>query len=250
MRITDIVEKVRDEFEKLAGVVKAPPSRNDITEFNNLHDELIRAVQRGKTNIDGESFVAVDYCFHLSAPDFAALQKDGLEKVRIQRLVRRLGQYVLDKKLNTNGKKLSVRFEPDTSIAAGHLRVEWRFTEFDPRKATRHNVGATRAELLVRDGPNAGQRFEINQPHTTLGREDPDKRTDIELTHAGANRAVGRGHAVIDLTPSGFTITETNGENGTWVDGHKLVPGEPYSLRNSSEIVLAKAIHIDFHIIN
>ena len=66
--------------------------------------------------------------------------------------------------------------------------------------------------LVVRKGPQLGERFYIDQEKLTVGR-DPD--SDIFLN----DMTVSRSHAVLMLSQGSVTVTDAGSLNGTYVNG-------------------------------
>ena len=66
-----------------------------------------------------------------------------------------------------------------------------------------------------------------------VGRADPDAafRPELDLTpFDGLERGVSRRHATIQWAAGGFVIIDQHSNNGTWLDGVRLVPGYAYQL--------------------
>jgi pSer/pThr/pTyr-binding forkhead associated (FHA) protein len=102
--------------------------------------------------------------------------------------------------------------------------------------------------LLVRDSVepivlNPGER-------TTIGRMDlrRPERPDIDLTaYGGMEKGVSRIHAAVEPKGNLLTLIDLGSSNGTYLNGHRLPPNEPYTLREGDEIHLGKmVIHIYF----
>lgn len=66
--------------------------------------------------------------------------------------------------------------------------------------------------LIVRKGPQLGERFYIDQDKLTVGR-DPD--SDIFLN----DMTVSRSHAVLTMADHSVTVTDAGSLNGTYVNG-------------------------------
>ena len=66
-----------------------------------------------------------------------------------------------------------------------------------------------------------------------IGRTDPDAAFSPELDLTpfdGLERGVSRRHATIQWAAGGFVIIDQHSNNGTWLDGVRLVPGYAYQL--------------------
>ncbi len=66
--------------------------------------------------------------------------------------------------------------------------------------------------LVVRKGPQPGERFFIDRPRLTIGR---DPESDIFLN----DMTVSRMHAVVEQIGSTVTVTDAGSLNGTYVNG-------------------------------
>ena len=78
-----------------------------------------------------------------------------------------------------------------------------------------------------------------------LGREIPKVSTTIPYVdfadYSGYLKGVSRAHARLNVTPEHYlTITDLSSSNGTFVNGHRLTPHEPYNLKDSDLIQLGK----------
>jgi pSer/pThr/pTyr-binding forkhead associated (FHA) protein len=76
-------------------------------------------------------------------------------------------------------------------------------------------TGAASAEgpaLVVRKGPQPGERFFIERPRLTIGR---DPESDIFLN----DMTVSRMHAVVELIGDSVKVTDAGSLNGTYVNG-------------------------------
>jgi pSer/pThr/pTyr-binding forkhead associated (FHA) protein len=69
--------------------------------------------------------------------------------------------------------------------------------------------------LIVRGGPNAGSRYWLEDPVTTLGRHP---KSDIFLD----DRTVSRDHAVIRHSAAGYDVTDVGSLNGTYLDQQRV----------------------------
>ncbi len=79
----------------------------------------------------------------------------------------------------------------------------------------------------------------------TLGRSDRQSQLTphIDLaTFDALELGVSRLHAVIDHTLDGATITDLGSTNGTYLNGKKLEPQEPYIMQYSDELRLGRLI--------
>lgn len=72
-----------------------------------------------------------------------------------------------------------------------------------------------------------------------IGRADPAAATppELDLTlYQGYERGVSRRHATIESCAPGVVLTDRNSSNGTWLNGYRLRPGEPYLLPDQAQV--------------
>ncbi|WP_116113540.1 FHA domain-containing protein [Austwickia chelonae] len=86
------------------------------------------------------------------------------------------------------------------------------------------------ALLLVLRGPNAGARFLLDAPLTTVGRH-PD--SDIFLDDV----TVSRKHALFEQEGDAFVVRDVGSLNGTYVNRERI---ERMSLRTGDEVQIGK----------
>jgi pSer/pThr/pTyr-binding forkhead associated (FHA) protein len=84
--------------------------------------------------------------------------------------------------------------------------------------------------LVVKRGPNAGSRFLLNQPATSVG---SDPASDIYLDDV----TVSRRHAEFHCDGSRFRLIDVSGLNGTYVNRE---PVRTAQLDNGDEITIGK----------
>ena len=82
--------------------------------------------------------------------------------------------------------------------------------------------------LLVRQGPNPGQIYQLEKTDLSIGR---DIGNDIVINDA----EVSRKHARLTLVGDRYKIEDLNSTNGTYIDGQKLIG--PHVLA-SGEIIM------------
>ena len=70
--------------------------------------------------------------------------------------------------------------------------------------------------LVVRQGPNPGQVFELDRNEVSIGR---DIANDIVINDA----EVSRKHARLTLEADRYKIEDLNSTNGTYIDGQRLI---------------------------
>jgi len=112
------------------------------------------------------------------------------------------------------------------------------FADFDARTVISmtdsSKIDLNVAALYVMDGPVRMLQIPITKEHFVMGR-NPN-----EVDHYFEDKGISRIHAVIDLSGSGYTITDKGSSGGTYLNGARLNPGTPAELRNGDEVVLYK----------
>jgi CRP-like cAMP-binding protein len=83
------------------------------------------------------------------------------------------------------------------------------------------------------------QVYSIGEGETLLGRYDPvtEQRPDVDLSDLDLKRSVSRRHARLLLDDGVWSVVEEIGAlNGTFVNGEKLVTGQPHPLNDGDEL--------------
>jgi pSer/pThr/pTyr-binding forkhead associated (FHA) protein len=86
------------------------------------------------------------------------------------------------------------------------------------------------AVLIVRSGPQAGDRFALSAAETRLGRH-PDSEIMLD------DITVSRRHASIEQTPEGYVVTDAGSLNGTYVNQERI---ERAVLHHGDELQVGK----------
>jgi hypothetical protein len=86
------------------------------------------------------------------------------------------------------------------------------------------------AVLIVRSGPQAGDRFPLSTGETRLGRH-PDSEIMLD------DITVSRRHAAIENTPEGYVVTDAGSLNGTYVNQERI---ERAVLHHGDELQVGK----------
>ncbi len=84
-----------------------------------------------------------------------------------------------------------------------------------------------------------GTPFPLTGPDTLVGRADPRTRfqPDIELSGVDTHRSLSRRHVRLKQEGEAFVIIEEpKVANGTFVNGQRLAPGVPVTLRDGDEV--------------
>jgi pSer/pThr/pTyr-binding forkhead associated (FHA) protein len=108
--------------------------------------------------------------------------------------------------------------DPDaTECSSCGAALKGATASFEPIGGTEEApvAGAAPAEgpvLVVRKGPQPGERFFIDRPRLTIGR---DPESDIFLN----DMTVSRMHAVIEQIGTTVKVTDAGSLNGTYVNG-------------------------------
>jgi pSer/pThr/pTyr-binding forkhead associated (FHA) protein len=86
------------------------------------------------------------------------------------------------------------------------------------------------AVLIVRSGPQAGDRFALSAAETRLGRH-PDSEIMLD------DITVSRRHAAIEHTPEGYVVSDAGSLNGTYVNQERI---ERAVLHHGDELQVGK----------
>jgi hypothetical protein len=91
---------------------------------------------------------------------------------------------------------------------------------------------------------NAQSTIIVDKQDMILGREDPGSRpTPGDLSRFDAYAlGVSRNHAQITYEEGRYILQDLGSANGTWVNGHRLLPRIPYQLKNEDLIWLGKLV--------
>lgn len=90
--------------------------------------------------------------------------------------------------------------------------------------------------LVVRQGPHAGQVFELQQPSYTIGRS---KDNDLQIDDV----QVSRRHATLTLTPGGYVLQDQGSTNGTFVNNRRITA--PIAIQPGDVIGFGNSVLID-----
>lgn len=119
------------------------------------------------------------------------------------------------------------------------------FSQEKPQTEATIAVGATPKTQLASAAPavwgylvlSDGTQIELSETRLSLGRalpESSDVKPDINLYTLPESGTVSRVHAVIERTPTGYTLTDLKSTNLTRVNGQTLSPNAPVPLENGS----------------
>lgn len=110
---------------------------------------------------------------------------------------------------------------------------------FAPVVSELHDVAGEDVEgpvLVVRKGPQPGEKFFIDRPQLNVGR---DPESDIFLN----DMTVSRAHAVLEMAGSTVTVRDVGSLNGTYVNG-VIVDSAPLS---SGDVVQIGTFQMAFY---
>ncbi len=113
-----------------------------------------------------------------------------------------------------------------------------------PAFATPANNGYNRGVLLVRTGPSAGLRYEINAPRIIVGRRSPSSSVDVPMMQIDDAR-ISRNHLEIFARPDGLYVRDMGSANGTWLNDRQL-GGDPMRLEDGAEIHVSPDTMLNF----
>jgi pSer/pThr/pTyr-binding forkhead associated (FHA) protein len=102
--------------------------------------------------------------------------------------------------------------------------------------------------LVVKDGPQANQDFQILRLPAVIGRENPKSSPDILFKHCDEYRLVSRQHAIIDYFGGRFVLREANAQNSTSVNGQRVDANASAGLKDGDEIILGGKVRLSFKI--
>jgi hypothetical protein len=92
------------------------------------------------------------------------------------------------------------------------------------------------ASLIVKrgDAEDVGKIFNLNSPHTVVGRLTSQNKPDIELSAD----VISRQHLEIVQQGSKYWVKDLGSTNGTMLNDDRIVPGNIYELKHNARIGL------------
>jgi DNA-binding winged helix-turn-helix (wHTH) protein len=93
------------------------------------------------------------------------------------------------------------------------------------------------AMLILQDDAGQGRHWSLNRPEMYIGRQED---CDIVLD----DRKVSRQHARVVRDARGYTLTDLNSKNGTFVNGEPL--SEEHRLEDGDEVQIAVSFRLTF----
>lgn len=140
-----------------------------------------------------------------------------------------------------NGNRL---FQPVAQSASQETRHQTFFNGFDEKTPTSSAPTLTphdpefaysKAWLVMKDGPNSGQKFPIFWDEISIGREE----TNAVVV---SDQAVSLKHAKIKRLKDTYMLFDLVSENGTFLNGKKLL--RPKTLCDWDEIKIGRTVFI------
>ena len=99
---------------------------------------------------------------------------------------------------------------------------------------------------MVRTGPSAGLRYEINAPRIIVGRRTMTSEASVPTMQIDDAR-VSRHHLEIFAKPDGLYVRDLGAANGTWLNGRQL-GGEPMRLEDGAELLVGPDSTLNFRV--
>lgn len=127
--------------------------------------------------------------------------------------------------------------------------LEWASTELDDE-----NLAVLTSDMLLRleiDGTDVAIVIRPDRRDIIFGRHDPTTGTtpEVDLTrYAGFRMGVSRHHAALRLSDREEVIVlDLGSHNGTFINGVRLVPHRPYTMRSGDTLGLGQLVlHVHF----
>jgi pSer/pThr/pTyr-binding forkhead associated (FHA) protein len=99
---------------------------------------------------------------------------------------------------------------------------------------------------MVRSGPSAGLRYQINAPRIIVGRRTTSSSLDVPVMMIDDAR-ISRQHLEIFARQDGLYVRDLGSANGSWLNGRQL-GGEPARLEDGAEIRLGPDSILNFRV--
>ena len=119
----------------------------------------------------------------------------------------------------------------------------------DAAAAARPSGSGMRARLVVQDS-DAVLSFPRDMSEVIIGRKDPVHGVfpDIDMTDHGADEGgVSRQHARVFFQGNRTFIEDLESTNCTYVNQHRLIPGQPHPLNSGDELRLGR-VKLNFYL--
>ncbi|MBA2286842.1 MAG: cyclic nucleotide-binding domain-containing protein [Ktedonobacteraceae bacterium] len=108
------------------------------------------------------------------------------------------------------------------------------------------NASFQRGALVVRTGPSAGMRYEINAPRIIVGRRSPTVSAEVPMMQIDDGR-VSRHHLEVFVQADGLYARDLGSANGTWLNSRQL-GGEPVRLNDGDELLVGPDSTLNFRV--
>lgn len=113
-------------------------------------------------------------------------------------------------------------------------RIDTRELAADGNPVTSHPIVLY---VTHHDQPIAVER----RADVTLGRNEADVEVNVNLDpYDGKDKGVSRRHAILNAAINPPTLVDLDSYNGTFINGVKLIPQQPYPLNSGDEIRLGR----------
>ncbi|MBN1459254.1 MAG: FHA domain-containing protein [Armatimonadetes bacterium] len=83
------------------------------------------------------------------------------------------------------------------------------------------------------------REIRTSEPVVLIGRGAPDQESGPTVDLA-QDDSVSRRHAEIRRLRDGYTVTDLDSTNGTWVNGERIAPGEPVRVKDGDRIAVGR----------
>lgn len=89
------------------------------------------------------------------------------------------------------------------------------------------------------DNPVAIER----RPEIVIGRNEGDVIVEVDLTDYDAkDKGVSRRHVHMDAMQRPIVVIDLDSYNGTFINGEKLIPERPYTLKSGDELRMGRLV--------
>ncbi|MEO8609552.1 MAG: FHA domain-containing protein [Chloroflexota bacterium] len=134
------------------------------------------------------------------------------------------------------------------SIATKSVKTETvnlKNITFDPKVTTGDTIlKPNNTIILALVGSEIRFPVQLNE-RVILGRQDPNnmKLVDIDLTpYSAYEKGVSRRHASLYKISNTLSLVDLGSNNGTHLNGYRLLPHQPRLMRNGDEVALGKLV--------
>jgi hypothetical protein len=134
-----------------------------------------------------------------------------------------------------------VRLSSETNLAEAGI-LDGAILQIQRRAGTPGALNAPESTAQAYLQAESGESFPLGADPAVIGRRDAKRGVlvQIDLTPFDAGKIVSRRHAVIEQQAGRFVIVDQDSVNGTWVNGQRLSPHQPYPLQNDDVIIFGR----------